>query len=54
MDGWKIDEEVRCRKCDNIGYVFYRLVEYSDGAYTDEEYKCDACGHTWWVEGSDY
>lgn len=42
----------KCRKCGG-GPVTYKLWESSDGAYEDEKYTCQACGHYWWVEGID-
>jgi len=50
FEEWKPDSEP-CRKCG--GHVKYRVWESSDGAYEDYKYRCDDCGHSWWVDGID-
>jgi transposase-like protein len=42
----------RCIKC-NTKELTVRTVESSDGAFEDYQYKCEACGYTWWVDGID-
>ena len=44
--------DVPCRKCP-AAQVHEREWDSSDGAYTDWKYTCTACGHAWWIEGSD-
>ena len=41
-----------CRKCGKTN-VRCQLWESSDGAYEDEKYTCQDCGHVWWVDGID-
>ena len=42
-------------KCQNCGEqkVSYRMWESSCGGYEDYKFTCRACGHSWWVEGTD-
>lgn len=49
--GWG-DATCECRKCKSDA-VIYRTVTSSCGGYEDEQYKCEACGHSWWVDGPD-
>lgn len=48
---WK-EATCTCRKCKSDA-VIYREVESSCGGYDDEQYKCESCGHSWWVDGPD-
>jgi DNA-directed RNA polymerase subunit RPC12/RpoP len=41
----------RCRHCD--GAVMMRVWESDCGGYEDHQYRCEACGVRWWVEGPD-
>jgi hypothetical protein len=41
-----------CRKCAKHK-VEVRVWDSHCGGYTDMQFKCTACGHTWWVEGPD-
>lgn len=41
-----------CPKCGSKD-ASYREWESSCSGYKDLKYRCNACGHTWWVEGSD-
>lgn len=41
-----------CPKCRQK-QVVYQTWESSCGGYTDYKMRCKACGHMWWVEGSD-
>jgi RecJ-like exonuclease len=45
--------EVPCPKCSVPGQIEWRGWESSCGGYDDYKYRCNACGHTWWVEGPD-
>ena len=40
----------RCGKKESL----YREWESFGGAHEDCQYKCQACGYTWWVDGPDY
>lgn len=52
FDEWRTVKNFHCRKCKgHSGSV--RLWESSCGGYDDYKYRCDDCGHTWWVEGDD-
>jgi hypothetical protein len=49
------DEKVascKCRKCGG-GPVHEKCWESSCGGYENFKYTCQACGHSWWVEGID-
>jgi predicted SprT family Zn-dependent metalloprotease len=46
------DPAFRCAYCGE-GDVKYREWESDDGGHEDFLYSCDACNHTWWVEGAD-
>ncbi len=39
-----------CRYCKAVGQRCYRVWESSDGACTDEQNECWACGKVWWDE----
>lgn len=41
-----------CPVC-GVASVTVRIWESSDGAYEDEQFRCGACGHSWWVDGID-
>lgn len=43
---------VKCRKCEG-GRVRVKTIESSCGAYDDDRYTCEDCGHFWWVDGAD-
>lgn len=45
--------EIKCRECKAERHVRYRIWESSCGGYEDYNYKCFACGHSWWVDGID-
>ena len=53
---WKLvieeDAAFRCGYCASPT-VEYREWESDDGAYEDKQYRCNACGRKWWVEGAD-
>ena len=51
--GWKpvVMAGYVCPKCS--GPLKYRDWESSCGGYEDQQIKCTACGHSWWVEGAD-
>ena len=55
-DEWKPTKaenpEFRDRTCGSDD-VWYRTWDSADGAWTDYQYHCRACGRKWWVEGSD-
>lgn len=40
-----------CPKC--AGPLQYRDWESSCGSFEDQQFKCTACGHSWWCEGPD-
>lgn len=44
--------KVPCRKC-GVHAVTERKWESSCGGWEDYQFKCNACGHSWWVEGID-
>lgn len=41
-----------CRSCGGSSIV-ERTWESDDGAFEDHCYRCEECGHTWWVDGPD-
>lgn len=41
-----------CPKCRK-GPVVVQTWESRDGAYEDSKFTCQACHHTWWVDGPD-
>ena len=41
-----------CRRCGSPD-TEYRVVLSFDWAYEDEQHRCRACGHSWWVDGPD-
>lgn len=45
--------ESSCPKCKVVGSVYGHTWESSCGGYTDYKLLCNACGHMWWIEGSD-
>ena len=52
-DGWAMCSPGRqCPKCGSCS-VKFRTHESSCGGYEDDEFKCQACKHTWWVDGID-
>ena len=49
---WRPCDET-CPRCRRKGFVEMRAWESSDTAYEDDQYRCSACSHSWWVEGPD-
>lgn len=49
---YKPAEGALCRSC-KAPDVMYREWESSCGGYEDYNYKCRACGRSWWVDGID-
>lgn len=49
---FKVQPDVPCRKCSSHT-VSMREWESSCGGWEDYQYRCSACGHSWWVEGID-
>ena len=49
--GWT-PVETLCRKC-KVMNVKEREWDSSCGGWTDYQYKCADCGHSWWVDGID-
>lgn len=45
--------DVQCVRCGERGKVECREWESYDEAFEDYQYRCAACGFTWWVEGID-
>lgn len=43
---------VPCPECKAIA-VTMRSWDSSCGGWTDHQYRCAGCGHTWWVDGID-
>ena len=41
-----------CRKCKSTN-VTEREWDSSCGGWTDYQYTCNDCGHSWWEEGID-
>ncbi len=50
---WKQSDRP-CGYCKAVGQRCYRVWESNDGACTDEQNECRACGKVWWDEGADY
>ena len=48
---WKCAQVTKCHKCGSHN-VKYRLEE-DDECHVDANYKCEACGASWWVDGID-
>jgi transposase-like protein len=44
-------DDAHCPQCG--GKVKYRIWESSCGGYEDYNFKCQSCGHDWWVDGCD-
>lgn len=40
-------------QCGDGEQLEYRVVESSCGGYEDYQYRCKACGKTFWVDGVD-
>lgn len=40
-------------ECGDGEALEYRVVESADWAYEDYQYRCKACGKTFWVDGPD-
>ena len=51
FDEWKTTT-LTCRKCVGANVV-RRVWESSCGGYEDDQYHCNDCGNSWWVEGPD-
>ena len=49
---WKDCQTTKCRKCKSQN-VKYREWDSSFGGYTDYNYHCQDCGHSWWIDGPD-
>jgi DNA-directed RNA polymerase subunit M/transcription elongation factor TFIIS len=49
---WRLTDRVTCLKC-GAHPVMYRTHESSCGGHEDDEFKCEGCGHSWWVDGID-
>ena len=49
---WQTCRDRRCSNCKSAK-VRYRRWESFCGGYTDYQYCCLKCGHTWWIEGAD-
>jgi len=45
--------EGKCYKCAEAGKINMRVWESNDEAFEDHQYKCFACGATWWIDGID-
>ena len=43
----------RCAGCDAEGWIWVRKWESDCGGFEDYQFRCFACGKTWWVEGPD-
>lgn len=52
FEEFKVQHEVPCRKC-GVHAVSMREWESSCGGWEDYQYRCNSCGHSWWVEGID-
>lgn len=50
--GRELETQRTCPVCA-VASVKVRIWESSDGAYEDEQFRCGACGYTWWVDGID-
>lgn len=49
---WQTAQTRSCRKCGSLK-VQYREWESSCGGWEDYQFRCQQCGHTWWVDGAD-
>lgn len=49
---WTKTDQVQCRKCGSKE-ISYRTHESSCGGWEDDEFRCGACGQSWWVDGID-
>jgi len=45
--------QIPCLKCLSQASVTVRCWDSSCGGYTDYKFTCQACRHTWWVDGID-
>lgn len=43
----------KCYKCGTREGLQHRQWDSSDGAFTDDNYRCTKCGNNWWVDGPD-
>ena len=48
---WEKSEN-QCRQCSSKD-TRCRSWDSSCGGYTDYQYRCMACGATWWIDGID-
>jgi hypothetical protein len=50
----EVEFRLPCRKCGRKT-VTCKAWDSSCGGYIDYKYKCqaEACGYTWWIDGSD-
>ena len=49
---FKVYPEIACRNC-GVHAVSMREWESSCGGWEDYQYRCNACGKMWWVDGID-
>ena len=49
---WNPCKSTECRRCKSKN-VKFRVWDSSCGGYEDYNYKCDDCGHSWWIDGID-
>jgi DNA-directed RNA polymerase subunit M/transcription elongation factor TFIIS len=42
----------KCRRCGAEDQVVFKVRE-TDSGHSDDEYHCQACGATWFVDGID-
>jgi len=47
-----VECDTSCREC-GASPVGVRKWESHCGGYEDYNFKCPACGHSWWVDGVD-
>ena len=48
---WRTSQHA-CRKCRSAN-VAVRTHQSSCGGWEDDEFRCNSCGLTWWVDGID-
>ena len=46
------DQKIPCRKCPSTDLRYIEW-ESSCGGHEDRKYRCNECGHHWWIEGAD-
>lgn len=47
---WKPATDRKCNKCGSDN-VIVRTVTSFDEAYDDDNFKCNDCAYSWWVDG---